>query len=121
DGSDRLSVTSMAYGSSSTVKIDGGTALSDLGLTVDQTDTGSDVVGRFIVNGEIESAVGRGRTLSGEAGNAHTADLQVQVTLSAAQIHAGIEGEVTVTRGVASRLDQLMNRMLDVESGKFHT
>lgn len=121
EGSDRLSVTSMAYGSNSTVKIDGGTALDDLGLTAGQTDTGSDVVGRFIVNGEIESAVGRGRTLSGESGNANTADLQVLVTLSAAQVQAGAEGEVTVTRGVASRLDQLLNRMLDVESGKFRT
>ncbi len=76
------------------------------------------MVGRFIVNGEIETARGTGRLLIGDPENANTADLQVRVTLTASQITAGTEAEVTVTRGVTSELEQYLARVLDPTKGQ---
>ena len=112
-----LQLTSLTYGTASDISINSGTALADLGLTAGLTDTGSDVVGSFIVSGLSETAVGRGRTLSSDPNNANTADLQVQVTLSPAQIVAGIEGTMKVSRGLASSLDQVLGDLLDVQDG----
>ncbi len=112
-----LQLTSLSYGSSSDVTVTGGTALTGLGLTAGQTNTGRDVVGSFIVNGLSEIAVGRGRTLSGDPNNANTADLQVQVTLSPAQIVVGAEGTMKVSRGLASSLDQVLGDLLEVQDG----
>lgn len=113
----RLVLTSASYGSSSKVAITGGTAVTDLGLTTSLTDTGRDVVGSFIVDGQTEVAVGRGRVLSGDPENENTADLQVQVTLTPSQVGSGIEGSLTVTRGFASSLEQVLGDLLDVEDG----
>jgi flagellar hook-associated protein 2 len=88
-----------------------------LGLTGSESDQGVDVAGSFVVDGQTESAIGRGRVLSGNADNANTADLQVRVALSPGQVVAGIEASVTVTRGVAARLDQLLGSMLDSVTG----
>lgn len=112
-----LQLTSLTYGTASDISINSGTALADLGLNAGLTDTGSDVVGNFVVNGLSETAVGRGRTLSGDPGNANTADLQVQVTLSPAQIVSGIEGTMKVSRGLASSLDQVLGELLDLQDG----
>ncbi len=116
-----LQLTSLTYGTASDVTTSGGTALTDLGLTAGQTDTGRDVVGSFIVNGLSEIAVGRGRTLSGDPNNANTADLQVQVTLSPAQIVVGVEGTMKVSRGLASSLDQRLGDLLEVQDGLLAT
>jgi flagellar hook-associated protein 2 len=112
-----LRITSDAYGAASKIDIEGGTALAALGLTGTETDQGVDVAGSFIVDGQTEAAVGRGRVLSGNADNANTADLQVRVALSPGQVVAGVEASVTVTRGVAARLDQLLGSMLDSVTG----
>ena len=112
-----LQLTSTSYGTSSGLTIVSGTSLTDLGLTAGLTDTGRDVVGSFIVNGETEVAVGRGRLLSGDPENDNTADLQLQVTLTPAQIVAGPEGTVTVSRGLASMLDQMLGELLHTEDG----
>ena len=112
-----LQLTSLTYGISSDVTISSGTALTNLGLTAGQTDTGRDVVGSFIVNGLSEAAIGRGRTLSGDPANANTADLQVQVTLSPQQIVSGVEGTMKVSRGLASSLDQVLGDLLEVQDG----
>lgn len=112
-----LRISSDAYGVASKVSIDGGTALAALGFAGGENAQGVDVAGTFIVNGQVESAVGRGRVLSGNADNANTADLQVRIALSPAQVVAGSEATVTVTRGVASRLDQLLGSMLDSVTG----
>lgn len=116
-----LQLTSLTYGTASDVTTSGGTALTDLGLTAGQTDTGRDVVGSFIVNGLSEIAVGRGRTLSGDPNNANTADLQVQVTLSPAQIVVGVKGTMKVSRGLASSLDQRLGDLLEVQDGLLAT
>lgn len=114
---DRLQITSAAYGSASTLTIAGGSSLSALGFTAGQSDTGRDVAGSFIVNGNTESATGRGRILSGNPGNNNTADLQVSISLTQSQVIAGSEGTVTVSRGLASSLDLVLGRFLDSEKG----
>ncbi len=112
-----LTVTSNVYGSSSQVTINSGTALATLGFTGTENEQGTDVAGHFIVNGVVEEATGRGRLLSGTSGNENTADLQVRVTMSASQIVSGPEGDLTISRGYASRLDQLIGDMLDADTG----
>jgi flagellar hook-associated protein 2 len=116
DGSN-LALTSASYGTSSKVSISGGTAVSTLGLTTSLSDTGRDVAGSFRVNGQTETAVGRGRVLSGDPDNENTADLQLQINLSPSQVSSGVEGTVTVSRGIASLLDQELGSLLNVESG----
>jgi flagellar hook-associated protein 2 len=112
-----LQLTSLSYGTSSGITIVSGTAVSDLGLTVSQSDSGRDVVGTFVVDGKTEAAVGRGRILTGDSDNENTADLQVQVTLSPSEVVAGSEGTITVSRGLASALDQVLGKLLDNENG----
>ncbi len=116
-----LRIQSDQYGLQSEIAAFSGTALADLGLTTGDSDIGQDVVGRFIIDGEIEEAVGSGRLLIGSSDNANTADLQVRVTLNSSQVTSGIESEVTVTRGFASELDQIIGDMLDPVTGKIKT
>jgi flagellar hook-associated protein 2 len=40
------------------------------------------------------------------------------VSLSAAQLGVGNEAELTVTKGVGSKLDSVLNQMLSAETGK---
>ena len=117
----KLSIESEAYGRSSTVKINSGTALADLGLTAGTEDVGRDVAGTFTVNGVSESATGRGQLLSGNDDNTFTADLQLRVQLSPADITAGSEAEITVTRGIGATLDSLLNDILDPVDGTLKT
>ncbi|MFO1001366.1 MAG: flagellar filament capping protein FliD [Planctomycetaceae bacterium] len=112
-----LKLTSAKYGLTSDLEVVSGTSLSSLGLTVGQKDNGRDVVGSFIVNGKTEAAVGRGRLLTGDPDNENTADLQVQITLSPSEVVAGAEGTITVSRGLASSLDQALGKLLDNEDG----
>jgi flagellar hook-associated protein 2 len=113
-----LKITSDTYGAASKVAVTGGTALAALGFSGIEIDTGVDVAGTFIVNGETETAVGRGRVLTGDFENENTADLQVRITLTPSQVVAGEEASLTVTRGVASRLDQLLGTLLDSSTGR---
>jgi flagellar hook-associated protein 2 len=112
-----LQLTSAKYGLTSDLEVKSGTAVSDLGLTVGLKDNGRDVVGSFVVNGQTEAAVGRGRLLTGDPDNENTADLQVQITLSPSEVVAGAEGTLTVSRGLASSLDQVLGKLLDNEDG----
>ncbi|MCP4510006.1 MAG: hypothetical protein GY826_26825 [Fuerstiella sp.] len=112
-----LSVTSDTYGSTSTVKVISGTAITTLGFAAGASDTGRDVTGTFIVNGVTETAVGRGQILTGNSDNENTADLQLRIKLSSSEISAGIEAQVTVTQGLASSLDAILNDMLDPITG----
>jgi flagellar hook-associated protein 2 len=74
---------------------------------------GQDVAGSFMVNGVTEAATGSGQVLKGNAGNAHTDGLQLLVTMNAPG-----SGNLTVTRGVASQLEQVINRFLDPVNGR---
>ena len=120
---DKLKFTSEIYGSSSEVTaVAGGTALAALGLAGTETAKGGDVVGRFLVNGVTETATGSGQFLIGATGNATTADLQVRVTLTDAQLDAvNPEANLTVTRGVASKLEMVLNQLLDPIDGRLKT
>jgi len=115
---ERLRITSASYGYASEIALADGTAWAVLGFDGTESDRGQDVVGKFIVDGQEEPAVGTGQILHGNAGNANTADLQVRVTLAATQLVDGPEASLTITRGVAAQLDQVLNRLLDPISGR---
>jgi flagellar capping protein FliD len=117
----KLVVASESYGQASQVTIENGSALAALGFAGSESDRGQDVVGKFIFNGVDEPAVGAGQFLMGSATNPNTADLQVRVTFTASQIIDGPEASLTVTRGVASRLDSVLTRLLDPVNGRTKT
>jgi flagellar hook-associated protein 2 len=117
----KLQITSNSYGTSSEVRLATGTANAALGLLGTENDVGLNVQGSFIVNGVPEEATGSGRLLSGKSTNANTADLQVRVTLTSGQVVAGSDGNLTVTRGLASELDQLLGKVLDPVTGDLKT
>ncbi len=116
-----LEITSDSYGSNSKVQDISGTALTALGFDGTETGVGKDVAGSFIVNGVVETAVGTGRLLIGDEDNVNTADLQVKVTLDPSQVTTGIEGELTVSRGATSRIDQFLSDFLDPTTGSLST
>jgi len=116
--SDKLVVTSDTYGTKSQVTVGAGSANAALGFSGIENDVGKDVAGTFIVNGVTESATGKGQILTGNSDNEHTADLQVRISLTAADVQPGAEAEITVTRGLAARLDQILNDVLDPVTGR---
>ncbi len=118
---DRLRITSRTYGSSSQVRIVGGSAVTTgvLGFAGGEISSGLNVAGSFIVDGNPEPATGFGQILAGTSGNDHTDGLQVQVTLAPDQVVAGPEAQLTVTRGLADSLSQVLNRYLDPTQGRF--
>ncbi|MCS7469494.1 flagellar filament capping protein FliD [Stieleria sp. ICT_E10.1] len=121
-GSDnRLSITTEAYGSAANISSLNGTAASILGFTGSENDAGQNVAGRFLVNGVEEIAKGIGRILTGDPDNENTADLRVEVTLTAAQINSGSEAELTVTQGITGRLNDYIRSVLDAETGLLKT
>lgn len=118
NGSGLLELESESFGSTSEVALTSGTALASLGFLTSASDTGVDVAGSFIVDGQTESATGRGRVLTGNSDNANTADLQLLVSLSPSQIVAGSEAEITFAKGLATRLSDLISRIISVDRGK---
>lgn len=116
-----LEITSQSYGLSSKVSGFSGTATSILGFDGSESDSGVDVAGSFIVDGVVEAATGSGRVLVGDIDNENTADLQVRVTLDPSQVDGGVEGEIVISRGVTSRLDQYLNGFLDPDKGTVKT
>ena len=118
---DALAITTEAYGSTAQISRSSGTAAAVLGFDGTENDTGVDVAGRFIVNGVVETAVGRGRVLTSEEDNEFTADVQVVVSLSPEQVSSDVEGDLTVTRGVTSQLDLILSEALDPVNGTLKT
>jgi flagellar hook-associated protein 2 len=113
----KLKITSESYGSKSQVSNVTGSAASALGFVGTESGNGKDVVGRFIVDGQIETAKGTGRLLVGDPDNENTADLQLRVTLNSSQVNAGVEGTLQISRGVTSLLDQHLGKVLDPVKG----
>jgi flagellar hook-associated protein 2 len=113
DASNRLQITSQLYGSGSHVSFAGGDALPLLGFTGTESATGSDVVGHFVVNGVTEPATGNKQILTGAAGNPNTDGLQVRVTSN-----TPTTAEVTVTQGIASRVQAVLTKYLDSSNGR---
>ena len=114
----KLVVASERYGTASEATVVSGTALSALGFAGTETDHGQDVAGQYFVNGVAEDATGIGRILTGSPTNTNTADLAVQVTLTSSQLQVGTEATLAVTHGLASRLDNLLENILDPVSGR---
>jgi flagellar hook-associated protein 2 len=123
-----LQIRSHSYGTSSKVSALTGSSLATLGFAGTESSTGQDVVGHFLVNGNVEEALGSGQLLTGKAENKNTADLQVRVSLNSSQLSAtDPEGTVSITRGIASHLDGVLNKLLQLPTqgesggGKIHT
>jgi flagellar hook-associated protein 2 len=84
-----------------------------LGFTGSETGSGADVAGQFVVDGQVESATGSGQTLTGKSGNANTDGLLVRATGSDPTSAA-----VTVTQGLAGKLNSALGKFLDAAGGK---
>ena len=112
-----LKISTKGFGSTSKIEILSGSGMADLGLVAAQSATGKDVVGTFRINGENETATGRGQMLAGDTLNANTDGLQVRVTLSAANISSETDAELTVTRGLGAILNKSLDEMLAAHNG----
>ncbi len=109
-------LTSGTYGSTSKVEINTAIAHSGfaiLGLAGGSSLEGLDVAGT--INGE--TAEGVGQILTGKDGNAKTDGLKLKITLTGNQLTDGSEGTITVTRGLGSRLNDLVDSITAVGEG----
>jgi flagellar hook-associated protein 2 len=116
NGSGELQITSQAYGSASIVTMGTGSAIGaggPLGFAGGESGNGTDVAGDFLVNGNVEAATGTGQFLTGNSGNANTAGLEVQSTLSAPGT-----ATMSVSQGLAGQLNQVLNQYLNPVSGQ---
>lgn len=108
DGTGYLEFTGSTYGSLSEVKTQAGisdSALAALGLATGTEQAGEDVEGT--INGEKASGIGQ--LLVGDEDNKKTAGLKLTITLGSSQLVSGAEGQITITNGVSSRLDDLID------------
>jgi flagellar hook-associated protein 2 len=113
-----LTLTTANYGQGATLGI---SAAPFLGFAGAASAGGQDVAGSFLVNGTTEPAAGGGQLLTGNAGNAHTDGLAVNVTLLPSQVSptpATPVASVTVTQGVAAQLAAALNGLLDPNTGQ---
>ena len=114
---DQLQLSTGTFGRDSRIVLGSGTAWSNLGWTGTESSQGADVAGYFQVAGQRENAVGRGQILTGSTANAHTADLQLRVAFGPGDLGPARESQVTVTRGVAARLEQVLADAVAPEGG----
>ena len=111
-----LNLTSSTYGSGSKVGLITSipsSAFVALGLITGVSRDGLDVEGT--INGE--AATGSGQTLTGNDGNATTDGLKIKVSLTEADLIDGAEGTVTVTKGIAARLDATLQSLTATGDG----
>ncbi|UCD16226.1 MAG: flagellar filament capping protein FliD, partial [Candidatus Zixiibacteriota bacterium] len=105
-----LKFTSGTYGSRSTVDIDttiDNAAYTALGLTAGLSSAGADVAGT--INGE--SATGHGQLLTGDKDNPTTAGLKLRITLNDEDMVPGVDGTVTVRRGLGFIVDKTLDNI----------
>ncbi|MBA4065274.1 MAG: hypothetical protein C0501_16495 [Isosphaera sp.] len=119
DAGGKFQVTSQLFGGASQVTFAGSeigpqSLLTQLGFNGTEVGTGANVAGKFVVDGVEEAAVGSGQTLTGSPGNATTDGLQVRATLSAPG-----GADLTVSSGLASRLNAVLSTYLDPVGGRF--
>ncbi|MCU0704406.1 MAG: flagellar filament capping protein FliD [Fimbriiglobus sp.] len=113
DSGGRIQIASQQFGGSSSVELVDGTALTALGFTAGQRSVGTNVAGNFVVNGVTEAATGSGQVLSGRSGNANTDGLQVRAALPAPG-----SANLTVGLGLAGRVNAVLNKYLDANTGR---
>ena len=109
-GEGYLKLTSSTYGSASrieTISSVSNPAYAYLNLAGASTVAGLDVAGT--INGE--AATGQGLILTGDSDNETTAGLQLEVTLTVEQLAEGIEGTISVTRGIASIVKEMVDNV----------
>ncbi|MDY3557880.1 flagellar filament capping protein FliD [Gemmata sp. JC673] len=122
DPSGSISLTTNKYGSAASIAVTGATVngvadatlLSNLGFSGTESASGTNVTGNFVANGQTEAAFGTGQILAGASGNTNTSGLQVKATGTTAAT-----ANVTVTQGLASRLNTVLNKYIDPVSGRF--
>lgn len=116
DSSNHLVLSSQRFGTGSSFSVSSDKTAdgtnSGVGTSLTVTD-GLDVAGT--INGE--AATGRGRTLSGNTGNASTDGLQLLVSATAATPAGQSLGHITVTHGVGDSLNQVLTGILDPTNG----
>lgn len=114
----KLKIESKKYGTAGNYTVESSLAAasdnSGIGQSMPGTyATGLDVAGT--INGE--SATGAGQYLTGDAGNAKTAGLQIQFTGTG----TGLVGSMAVTKGVGTKVTDLMAGFLDTVNGQLTT
>ncbi|MEE9441125.1 MAG: flagellar filament capping protein FliD [candidate division Zixibacteria bacterium] len=119
-GKGYIKLTSSSYGSASKAELMTSipnSAYADLGLSAGTLHAGLDVAGT--INGE--SATGQGQVLTGDEDNVNTAELQLKITLTEAQVSSAIEGNITITKGLASVLAEKLDNITKSGSGIIDT
>ncbi len=109
-GQGYLKITSGTYGSASKVEMVSSVAnsgLAALGLGTGMLHIGTDVEGT--INGE--NATGKGQVLTGDEDNPTTDGLKIKVTFSPDQLGTGVEGTVSVVKGLASRMNETLDNI----------
>ncbi len=112
-----LKLTSSTYGSSSSVAVDtiSNSASIVLGLSAGTAVKGLDVAGT--INGE--EADGKGQLLSGKDTSKTIKGLVLKIAMDSGQLTEAIEGTVTVTKGVAARLADVVDSLTKQTEGTF--
>lgn len=108
DTTGHLVLQSSTYGAASKVNIVTSipnSAFNALGLKQGQSIIGRDVQGT--INGE--AAEGIGQYLTGKSGNKTTDGLKLKITYTSSQAHSGVEGSISVTKGIASRMSETLD------------
>jgi len=115
-GTGRLVFTSSSYGSKSkvnTITSIANSALVPLGFAGGVSQNGLDVAGR--INGE--AATGSGQTLVGNEKNATTDGLKLLVLLTEDQLKEGRDGTITLAKGVAAKMNDLVSNLTATGQG----
>ena len=117
-GSGHLVFNSNTYGSGSKIEIDSSinySAYEVLSLAAGTIVVGDDVAGT--INGE--EAEGSGQFLTGKDDNTNTEGLMLKITLDENDVESGSEGTITMSRGVASGLSNMINSLTKATDGTF--
>jgi len=117
-GTGYLNFTSSIYGSNSkvqTVTSITNSAYTVLGLAGGASHTGNDVEGT--INGE--AAEGKGQYLTGKEGNETTDGLKLRITLDASHVVSGVEGTITISKGMAARMADTVDSFTKAGEGLF--
>lgn len=122
-GQGHLVLTSKTWGGTSKVELleVDDAVYGDLGLAVGSGVDGKNVEGHFLVDGEVETATGSGRILTGdqEGGATRSLSLEVRLTESSLAAQGESQGTVRVWSGVLDQLRRDVENYLDSAEGIF--
>ncbi len=118
-GQGHLSFESNTYGETSSIKTIGtqtDNAYLKIGMLMGAAVAGGNVEGT--INGEL--ADGRGQYLTGKDDNDTTAGLKLKIIYDESQLVDGNEGIITVSKGVASRMGDIVGSLTKASEGTFY-